>query len=224
MARSALAFKFVCGDSAPQLAIHDRMPSRASGRWQPPHHRYDIDMTKAIYCCYCPEACPVDAIVEGPHFEFATETRESSSYDRTRCSPTADRWEAEVAKALRPQAPYRCQLGIEQGAAPTPTLPRLRGRGLSSGHRRSKTSPAAGVEIARARGCWLARRWIGPMIPAGGHVLSVRRRRGLLPAWIVRWLARNPVQFGAVPDPSPSSTVRAFVLIGRVLAMILVIV
>jgi NADH-quinone oxidoreductase subunit I len=69
--------------------------------------RYDIDMTKCIYCGMCQEACPVDAIVEGPNFEFATETREELYYDKERLLANGDRWEREIAKNIALDAPYR---------------------------------------------------------------------------------------------------------------------
>jgi NADH-quinone oxidoreductase subunit I len=69
--------------------------------------RYDIDMVKCIYCGLCQEACPVDAIVEGPNFEFATESREELYYDKTRLLANGDRWEREIAQALELDAPYR---------------------------------------------------------------------------------------------------------------------
>ena len=69
--------------------------------------RYDIDMVKCIYCGLCQEACPVDAIVEGPNFEFATETREELYYDKERLLANGDRWEREIAKNLAQDAPYR---------------------------------------------------------------------------------------------------------------------
>jgi len=69
--------------------------------------RYDIDMSKCIYCGLCEEACPVDAIVEGPNFEFATETREELMYDKDKLLANGDRWETELAERLRADAPYR---------------------------------------------------------------------------------------------------------------------
>ncbi|MGB3454724.1 MAG: NADH-quinone oxidoreductase subunit NuoI [Litorimonas sp.] len=69
--------------------------------------RYDIDMVKCIYCGLCQEACPVDAIVEGPNYEFATETREELYYDKEKLLENGDRWETEIAKNLAMDAPYR---------------------------------------------------------------------------------------------------------------------
>ena len=69
--------------------------------------RYDIDMTKCIYCGLCEESCPVDAIVEGPNFEFATETREELMYNKEKLLANGDRWEQVIAENLRLDAPYR---------------------------------------------------------------------------------------------------------------------
>ncbi len=69
--------------------------------------RYDIDMVKCIYCGFCQEACPVDAIVEGPNFEFATETREELYYDKERLLENGARWERELAQNINLDAPYR---------------------------------------------------------------------------------------------------------------------
>lgn len=69
--------------------------------------RYDIDMTKCIYCGFCQEACPVDAIVEGPNYEFATETHEELLYDKEKLLANGDRWEVAVAKNLAANHLYR---------------------------------------------------------------------------------------------------------------------
>jgi formate hydrogenlyase subunit 6/NADH:ubiquinone oxidoreductase subunit I len=55
-------------------------------------------MVKCIYCGLCQEACPVDAIVEGPNTEFAVETREELYYDKERLLANGDRWEREIAR------------------------------------------------------------------------------------------------------------------------------
>jgi NADH-quinone oxidoreductase subunit I len=69
--------------------------------------RYDIDMVKCIYCGLCQEACPVDAIVEGPNFEFATETREELLYTKEKLLENGDRWERVIAANIAADAPYR---------------------------------------------------------------------------------------------------------------------
>ena len=69
--------------------------------------RYDIDMVKCIYCGMCEESCPVDAIVEGPNFEFATETRAELYYNKERLLANGERWEREIAANLAADAPYR---------------------------------------------------------------------------------------------------------------------
>ncbi|PAA75176.1 hypothetical protein BOX15_Mlig024816g5 [Macrostomum lignano] len=69
--------------------------------------RYDIDMTKCIYCGFCQEACPVDAIVEGPNFEYSTETHEELLYNKEKLLANGDRWEAEIAANLKAEHYYR---------------------------------------------------------------------------------------------------------------------
>ena len=69
--------------------------------------RYDIDMLKCIYCGLCQESCPVDAIVQGPNFEFATETREELYYNKEKLLDNGDRWENVLAKNIKLDKPYK---------------------------------------------------------------------------------------------------------------------
>ena len=69
--------------------------------------KYDIDMLKCIYCGLCQESCPVDAIVQGPNFEFATETREELYYNKEKLLDNGDRWESVLAKNIKTDKIYK---------------------------------------------------------------------------------------------------------------------
>jgi NADH-quinone oxidoreductase subunit I len=95
----------LCEAVCPAQAITIEAEPRSDGSRRTT--RYDIDMTKCIYCGFCEESCPVDAIVEGPNFEFASETREELLYNKDKLLANGDRWEAEIAGRLSADAPYR---------------------------------------------------------------------------------------------------------------------
>ena len=95
----------LCEAVCPAQAITIESEERSDGSRKTT--RYDIDMLKCIYCGLCEESCPVDAIVQGPNFEFATETREELYYNKEKLLENGDRWETVLAENIKIDGPYR---------------------------------------------------------------------------------------------------------------------
>jgi len=69
--------------------------------------KYDIDFFKCIYCGFCEEACPVDAIVETHIFEYHFEERGKNVITKEELLAFGDKHEAEIAKRKAADAPYK---------------------------------------------------------------------------------------------------------------------
>jgi len=95
----------LCEAVCPAQAIYIEAKEREDGSRRTT--KYDIDMTKCIYCGLCQEACPVDAIVEGPNFEFATETHEELLYNKERLLRNGEIWEKEIEAKLKADYKYK---------------------------------------------------------------------------------------------------------------------
>ena len=95
----------LCEAICPALAITIDAEERDDGSRRTT--KYDIDMTKCIYCGLMSEACPVDAIVQGPNYEFATETHEELIYNKQKLLDNGERWEEALHKNINSDIEYR---------------------------------------------------------------------------------------------------------------------
>ena len=69
--------------------------------------RYDIDLFKCIYCGFCEEACPVDAIVETRIHEYHMENRGENIMTKDKLLAVGDRYAALIDADKASDARYR---------------------------------------------------------------------------------------------------------------------
>jgi NADH-quinone oxidoreductase subunit I len=60
--------------------------------------RYDIDLTKCIFCGFCEESCPVDSIVETRIFDYHGESRGDLIYTKEMLLAVGDKYEKQIAE------------------------------------------------------------------------------------------------------------------------------
>jgi len=68
---------------------------------------YDIDLFKCIYCGFCEESCPVDAIVETRIYEYHFENRGENIMTKDKLLAVGDQCEEQLAKDRAADAIYR---------------------------------------------------------------------------------------------------------------------
>ena len=95
----------LCEAVCPALAITIETAEREDGTRRTT--RYDIDLFKCVYCGFCEEACPVDAVVLTRHFEFHFESRVGSIISKDELLTVGDRFEGQIAADRATDARYR---------------------------------------------------------------------------------------------------------------------
>ena len=95
----------LCEAVCPALAITIESEVRADNTRRTT--RYDIDLTKCIFCGFCEESCPVDSIVETHILEYHGEKRGDLYFTKEMLLAVGDRYEDQIAAARAADAPYR---------------------------------------------------------------------------------------------------------------------
>ena len=69
--------------------------------------RYDIDLTKCIFCGLCEESCPVDSIVETRVFDYHGEQRGDLLYTKEMLLAVGDKHEKQISADRSQDKKYR---------------------------------------------------------------------------------------------------------------------
>ena len=95
----------LCEAVCPAMAITIESEQRADGTRRTT--RYDIDLTKCIFCGFREESCPVDSIVETHILEYHGEKRGDLYFTKDMLLTVGDRYEKDIAAAREKDARYR---------------------------------------------------------------------------------------------------------------------
>jgi NADH-quinone oxidoreductase subunit I len=110
MARSAASPASCARRCCPAGGHHYRI-GRATPKGKRCTTRYDIDLTKCIYCGFCEESCPVDSIVETPIFEYHGEQRGDLYFTKDMLLAVGDRYKPLKSMPPRRKTPRTAEQG-----------------------------------------------------------------------------------------------------------------